>query len=86
MSPTAPVLRIGTRGSDLARWQARRVRDLLARERTPVIAYHGSPGEGAPASAAAAVDPTYALGAQVALRLGARKLFLVTPLAGRLRR
>ena len=30
MSPQGPVLRIGTRGSDLARWQANRVRDLLA--------------------------------------------------------
>ncbi len=30
MSPPATVLRIGTRGSDLARWQAHRVRDLLA--------------------------------------------------------
>ena len=30
MSPAGSVLRIGTRGSDLARWQAARVRDLLA--------------------------------------------------------
>jgi hydroxymethylbilane synthase len=30
VSPAPAVLKIGTRGSDLARWQAHRVRDLLA--------------------------------------------------------
>jgi hydroxymethylbilane synthase len=30
VTPPAPFLRLGTRGSDLARWQANRVRDLLA--------------------------------------------------------
>ncbi len=30
MTPSAAPLRIGTRGSDLARWQANRVRELLA--------------------------------------------------------
>jgi N-acetylglutamate synthase-like GNAT family acetyltransferase len=60
-----------------------RVRASLEQERTPVIAYHG---DGAVQDGVRpAVDPTYALGAQVALRLGASKLFLVTPLAGRLR-
>jgi hydroxymethylbilane synthase len=31
VTSSSPVLRIGTRGSDLARWQAERVRGLLAR-------------------------------------------------------
>lgn len=60
-----------------------RVHASLAEGRTPVIAYHGSlPAE--PAEDAG-IDPTFALAAEVAARLGASKLFLVSPLAAALR-
>ncbi|HKI97472.1 MAG TPA: GNAT family N-acetyltransferase [bacterium] len=68
-----------------------RVQTLLAQEQMPIIAYHGA--DGAPQSQvqvaqgadAAGVDFTYVLAGQVAVRLGASKLFLVTPLAAQLR-
>ncbi len=58
-----------------------RVLTSLEQGRTPVIAYHGAEAGGG----AGPIDPTYRLGAQVALRLGAQKLFLVDRLAGTLR-
>ncbi|HEX9842518.1 MAG TPA: GNAT family N-acetyltransferase [bacterium] len=66
---------------DVLQLDFQRVRATLAQGRTPVIAYHGAEL----GARRAGVDPTYALAAQVALKLEARKLFLVHPLAGRLR-
>jgi N-acetylglutamate synthase-like GNAT family acetyltransferase len=59
-----------------------KVRDTLRRGQTPVISYHGpleATAEGVP-------EPEFLLGAALARRLGAQKLFLVTPLAGPLRK
>ncbi len=58
----------GRMGLDLGRLQAG-----LQRGQMPVIAYHGAPPE------QGGLEPTFALAGQLAVQLGANKLYLMTP-------